>query len=139
MLDSPGKGYWSHMFTLGGVWHPDTEKTWSLSLLNRYEISTEQDQTHFTPGNMLSMEWGISKKIGHTTDLGVVGYYQQQITDDSGTHAATAESNVVGIGPEISTVWTKIGLISSLRYVYEIEARDRPQGHTITLTLTKRF
>ncbi len=26
MLDSPGKGYWSHMFTLGGVWHPTSKR-----------------------------------------------------------------------------------------------------------------
>jgi len=91
---------------------------------------------------MLSMEWGVSKNIGHETDLGLIGYYQQQITEDSASSdatAATSLSNVFGVGPEINTVWTKIGLITSLRYIYEIEARDRPQGHTITLTLTKRF
>ncbi len=141
-MTSPGRGYWSHMLTLGGVWYPDEEKTWAVSLLNRYEISTEQDDTHITPGNMLSMEWGVSKNIGHETDLGLIGYYQQQITEDSASSdatAATSLSNVFGVGPEINTVWTKIGLITSLRYIYEIEARDRPQGHTITLTLTKRF
>ena len=138
-LDSPGKGYWSHMFTLGGVWHPDEQKTWSLSLLNRYEISTEQDQTQITPGNMLSMEWGIGKSIAQGVDVGMVGYYQQETTEDSGKSAATALSHVVGVGPEISVMWEKIGLISTLRYLYEVDAKDRPQGHTVTLTLTKRF
>jgi len=139
MLDSPGKGYWSHMFTLGGVWHPDEEKTWSLSLLNRYEISTEQDQTQITPGNMLSMEWGISKSVVKGVDVGLVGYYQQETTEDSGPHAATALSHVVGIGPEVSVMWEKIGLISTLRYEYEADAKDRAQGQTVVLTLTKRF
>jgi hypothetical protein len=138
-LTSPGDGYWSHMFTLGGVWHPDEKKTWSISLLNRYEISTEQDQTHITPGNMLSMEWGVGKTVAQGVDVGLVGYYQQEITEDSGPNAATALSHVVGVGPEISVMWEKIGLISTLRYVYEADAKDRPQGHTITLTLTKRF
>jgi hypothetical protein len=139
MLDSPGKGYWSHMLTLGGVWHPDEEKTWSLSLLNRYEISTEQDQTQLTPGNMYSLEWGLGKSVAKGVDLGVVGYWQQGTTKDRGQGAATDVSHVVGIGPEVGVLWEKIGLISTLRYVYEVDAKDRPQGHTVTLTLTKRF
>jgi hypothetical protein len=138
-LTSPGNGYWSHMLTLGGVWYPDEKKTWAVSLLNRYEICHEQDQTRVTPGNMVTLEWGVSKTIGHVTDIGLIGYYQQQVTDDSGTGAATSQSHVVGVGPEISTFWAKPGLFTSLRYVYEADARNRPQGHTFTLTLTKRF
>jgi hypothetical protein len=138
-LTSPGNGYWSHMLTLGGVWHPDKKKTWSLSLLSRYEICHEQDQTHVTPGNMGTLEWGISKSVAQGVDVGLIGYYQQQVTEDSGTGAATALSHVVGVGPEISVFWQKIGLFTTLRYAYEADAKDRPQGHTITLTLTKGF
>ena len=127
------------MLTLGGVWHPDAEKTWSLSLLGRYEICHEQDKTHVTPGNMTTLEWGLSKNFLHSVDVGLIGYYQQQITADSGTFAATALSHVVGVGPEVNVFWQKIGLFTSLRYVYEADAKDRPQGHTITLTLTRRF
>jgi hypothetical protein len=140
MLTSPGKGYWSHMLTLGGVWYADPEKTWALSLLNRYEVSTEQDQTQITPGNMYSLEWGVSKTVAKGVDLGLVGYYQQETTEDSGgKDPAQALSHVVGVGPEVSVFWEKPGLISTLRYVYEADAKDRPQGHAVTLTLTKRF
>jgi hypothetical protein len=30
-------------------------------------------------------------------------------------------------------------LITSLRYAYEFAAVERPEGHLVTLTLTKRF
>ena len=138
-LTSPGNGYWSHMLTLGGVWHPDEAKTWSLSLLGRYEICHEQDNTHVTPGNMGTLEWGISKSVAQGVDVGLIGYYQQQITEDSGTFASKNLSHVVGVGPEVSAFWAKLGLFTSLRYAYEADAKDRPQGHTITLTLTKGF
>jgi len=36
---------------------PRRAKTWSLSLLGRYEICHEQDDTHVTPGNMGTLEW----------------------------------------------------------------------------------
>jgi len=138
-LDSPGSGFWSPMLTVGMVWYPDEKKTWALSLLNRYEINTEHDQTHITPGNMYSLEWGLSKSVCQGVDVGLAGYWQQEITEDSGKGAAQALSHVVGIGPEVSVMWEKIGLISSLRYEYEVDAKDRPQGQAVVLTLTKRF
>ena len=138
-LTSPGSGYWSHMLTLGGTWYPDEKKTWALSLLGRYEICHEQDDTHLTPGNMATLEWGISKSVAQGVDVGLIGYYQQQVTEDSGTGASKDLSHVVGVGPEVSAFWAKLGLFTSLRYVYEADVKDRPQGHTITLTLTKGF
>jgi hypothetical protein len=138
-LTSPGSGYWTHMLTLGGVWYPDEKKTWAVSLLNRYEINTEQDDTDITPGNMYTAEWGMSKTVAPGVDVGVIGYYQQLVTKDSGTGASTDYSYVVGIGPEISAFWPKIGTFTSLRYAYEVSAQDRPQGNTVVLTVTKRF
>ena len=141
-LTSPGNGYWSHMLTLGGVWYPDEKKTWAVSLLNRYEICQEQDKTHITPGNMFTLEWGLSRTVAPGVDLGLIGYYQQQVTKDSSSgslRAATSRTEVIGVGPEISALCKQLGVITSLRYVYEADAKDRPQGHTITLTLTKRF
>lgn len=138
-LTSPGAGFWSHMLTLGGVWYPDEEKTWAVSLLGRYEICHEQDNTHITPGNMATLEWGLSKTVASGVDVGLTGYYQQQVTEDDGAGASTDLAHVVGVGPEISVLWSKIGVISTLRYAYEADVKDRPQGHTITLTLTKRF
>jgi len=138
-LASPGSGFWSPMLTAGVVWYPDEAKTWAVSLLNRYEINTEQDQTDITPGNMYSLEWSVSKTVYHGVDLGLVGYWQQETTEDSGNGAATALSDVVAIGPEVSVLWEKLGLISSLRYEYEVDAKYRPQGQAVVLTLTKRF
>ena len=50
---------------------------------------------------MFTMEWGVSKSVCKEADLGLVGYYQQQVTKDSGTGAATAMAHVVGVGPEV--------------------------------------
>ncbi len=136
-LTSPGSGFWTHMLTLGGTWYPDPDKTWAVSLLNRYEINTEQKDTHITPGNMLTMEWGLSKTVTQGIDVGVVGYYQQLITKDRGSNAGY--SNVVAVGPEVSAFWPKIGVFTSLRYEYEVTAHDRPQGQLIALTVTKPF
>lgn len=137
--DLVSKGFWSHMLTLGGTWYPDEQKSWAISLLNRYEFCHEQEQTHTDPGQVYTIEWGLSKSLRKTVDIGLIGYYQQQVTKDSGPLATTKLDRKVGVGPEISAVCPKLGLITSLRYAYEFAAKERPEGHLVTLTLTKRF
>ena len=135
---TPGKGYWSHMVTLGGTWYPDLEKTWSVSILGRYEIHTEQDTTDTTRGDTLSIEGGIGKALSKSFEVGVVGYCQQQVTDDRGTPGSGDLDQVWGLGPEIGYT-CKGGVIATARYICELGALGRPQGNTVTLTLTKRF
>lgn len=137
--DRPGKGFWSHMLTAGGTWYVDKEKTWAASILNRYEFHTEIEDTPITPGNTWTLEWGLSKSITKIIDVGVVGYYQKQTTEDDGPGASNVREHVVALGPEISAFCPRLGLFTSLRYLKEFEAKDRPEGHTVALTLTKRW
>ena len=134
-----GLGYWTPMLTAGATWYIDQEKTWAVSALNRYEFNTRQHDTHITPGQAYTLEWGASKTVAKVVDLGVVGYFQQQVTTDSGANASTDRDRVVAVGPEINMAFPKQMLFASFRYDYEFWAQSRAQGHTFTLTLTKRF
>lgn len=136
---SIGKGFWGQMFTVGGTYYFDAEKTWAVSALNRYEINQPNSDLNTRPGQVYSLEFGLSKSLTKTIDVGVVGYYQQQTTDDSGANSSTLHQHTFGVGPEISAVCTKLGLITSLRYIRELESAYRPEGNLLTLTLTKRF
>lgn len=134
-----GLGYWTHMFTAGVTWYPDAAKQWSVSALSRYEINMEKDDTDITPGQAYTLEWGISRAVAKHIELGVVGYYQQQVTTDSGSGSSDERDRVAAVGPEISTFCPQLGLFTSLRYEYEFMAESRLQGHTIAVTFTKRF
>jgi len=142
-----GNGNWTHMFTFGATWYPDEEKTWALSFLNRYEINTVQYSGLYgtgvrrdtTPGDDYTLEWAFSKAITKTVDIGIVGYYQQQVTDTQGPTFMTQKFHIAGVGPEANVMYEKWGLSGSLRYAYEFSASEHPQGHTIALTLTKSF
>ena len=134
-----GLGYWTPMLTAGATWYIDEEKTWAVSALNRYEFNTEQRDTHITPGQAYTLEWGVSKTVAKVIDLGMVGYYQQQVTTDRGTGASPNRDRVVAVGPEINVVFPQPMLFASFRYNYELMTQSRAQGHTFTLTLTKRF
>lgn len=134
-----GLGYWTHMFTAGATWYPDKEKKWSLSVLNRYEINTEKADTSITPGQALTVEWGLGYALKPTIEVGLAGYGQFQTTKDSGAGAGDGKDQVIAVGPEISTVCPKLGVLISLRYLCEVVAEERLQGNTVALTLTKRF
>jgi hypothetical protein len=132
------KGFWSHQLTLGSTWHIDEARTWAFSLLNRYEFCHEQQNTDIDPGQVYTAEWGLSKTVCANVDAGLVGYYQQQTTYDKGAPTAMGHHDrVFGLGPEVSTFCPKLGLFASLRYIHEFGARYRPEGHLVSLTLTK--
>ncbi len=134
-----GNGYWTEMLTFGATWYPDEAKRFAISVLNRYEFNQKKKDTDITPGQAYTVEGGISYDIAKGLDLGVIGYYQQQVTEDSGTGASDNRDRVAGIGPEINAFFPKMMFGVSLRYAYEFIAKDRLQGNTITLTVTKKF
>ncbi|MGD0262332.1 MAG: transporter [Verrucomicrobiota bacterium] len=134
-----GLGYWDEMLTAGATWYPDQAKRWALSVLNRYEFNQEKRDTDITPGDAYTVEGGLSYGVLKTVDVGAIGYYQQKVTEDSGSGASPTRDRVAGIGPEISAFFPSATFGVSLRYAYEFMAESRFQGHTFTLTLTKRF
>ncbi len=60
---SPGKGFTSVMATFEGTFYLDAQRTWSASILGRYEIHTDKDDVDLTPGDDFHFEWGIGKSL----------------------------------------------------------------------------
>ena len=159
-FDNLSQGYWTHSIALGATWYLDERKTWAVSLLNHYDINTPQYSTWVTVpvspahpfgadledttlGDIYTLEWAISKTIKNV-DVGLTGYYQQQVTDTQGPtpNGPTYQSeriHVAGIGPEVGITLPKWGVSASLRYAYEFSAMDHPQGNLINLTIKKSF
>ena len=139
---SPGKDFWTAMFTFGGTWYFDEAKTWSASFLGRYEIHSDKSSTDVHPGDDFHFEWGVGKTLAGTWDVGVAGYCQWQVTDDSGSDVTWDRSlhdRVYAVGPEVGTFIPDWKLGFSLRHEWEFDAVDRSEGHVTVLTLTKVF
>ncbi len=137
---SPGKGFWTVMGTLGGTLYLDQEKSWHASVLARYEVHTEQEETDITPGNDFHFEWGVGKTFAdqHLT-VGVAGYCGWQTTDDSGSGSVNTREQLMAVGPEIAFDIPAWQMQVSLRSLFEFENRSASQGNITTLTLTKAF
>ena len=141
-IATPGKDFWTTMFTFGGTLYFDEEKTISASALSRYEIHSEADHLDYRPGNNMVVEWGVAKTFCKTVDVGVVGYCQWQLTDDHGPDATwdtDVHDRVAAVGPEVSVFIPEIKTFISGRVEWEFSAVDRTEGTTAVVTVTKMF
>lgn len=95
----PGNGYKSTMLTGGVTYYFDPAKSISGSALFRFERHGKKDNG-VRPGNQLSLEWGVGKNLG-AYQLGVVGYSQWQLSEDSGPGANNQKSSKHALGAEV--------------------------------------
>lgn len=136
---SPGKGFWTGLFTAGATLYLDEARTWSASVLSRYEVHSEQDDTNVTPGNDFHFEWGLGKTLAKTWDVGLAGYCRWQVTDDSGPGTTDDREQAYAAGPEVSVFVPEWGLGLSLRSLWEFENKVNSQGNVTTLMIMKAF
>jgi hypothetical protein len=80
--------------------------------------------------------------VAKVWDVGVSAYTHWQVSDDSGS-ALTTDPNLhdrfYSIGPEVQYFHQKSGLFFSLRYQFEIDARDRPEGRNLVFSIVKQI
>lgn len=139
---SPGKDFWTGMITLGGTCYLDARKTWSASILSRYEIHSDKDETDVRLGNDFHFEWGIGKTVAKIWDVGLTGYCQWQVTDDRGsdvTWDTSVHDRVYAVGPEVTVFIFPAKSFLSLRSQWEFGSKDHAEGNVTTVTLTKIF
>jgi hypothetical protein len=136
---SAGKGFASTMLTGGGTYYFDANKTISGSALLRYEIN-DSKSNGFKPGDQVSLEWGVGKVIG-STQVGLVGYDQMQVSNDSGTGASNNKSERHAIGAEVVLPLMSSGVILKAAAYQENEAKAgtgaEPKGNLLRFTFVK--
>jgi hypothetical protein len=136
---NPGKGFWGHMLTGGVTYYPDQAKSWSLSALNRWEINQEQDQTNVTPSQYWTVDWAVAKSVNKTMELGLAGYYQTAVTSSSNDNTGDAKDHATALGPEVTFAFPNSMFFASARFLFEVDAKNRPEGDTFNITFTKKF
>ena len=89
--------------------------------------------TDYQNGMDFHFDWGASHFFGKQLQLGVVGYYFQQVTDDFGAPAALGgfRSRIAGVGPQIGYIFPmgdKLQGYLNLKGYKEFAAQNRPEG-----------
>ena len=90
-----GSGYWEIFYSTGFAYYPSGDrKGFGISAVARIEQNFKQPQTNIQPGDNLTIDFGIDHPIAfganhkYIFDVGLTGYWTNQITRESGANAA---------------------------------------------------
>jgi hypothetical protein len=144
--DNIGYGFWSHQFQTAGAWYPWADKRMAVVLAGTYEVNHDKQDFDLTPGQVLSLNWGVSQYLPLKKDqtllaeLGLAGYDTWQVSDDSGSDARNdVHDQAHAVGGQIGVTHVPWAAVLNLHYFYEFASEDRFQGHAIGLSLAKHF
>ena len=138
--DNTGRGFWSHLFTLGVTYIEENDKPWNFTLQGRYEIPTNIEGTDIVPGNAFVIEYSAGKSVTSKIDLGIVGYATRQTTEISGNdfNGDSTKYEYYGTGLELQysavtkPTWS---MLISLRTYFEYNVTNAPKGNFSVISL----
>jgi len=145
--DNIGLGFWTHQLQGAASWYPWADKRMAVAAALTYEIHSEKEDYDLTPGQDLTLNYGVSQYLPLTKDqkllleIGPAGYSSWQITDDTGSDAKNpnVHDEVQGIGGQLGLTYVPWLLSVNTHYFHEYSAEDRFQGEAYGVNLAKKF
>lgn len=144
--DNIGLGFWTHQLQGVATWYPWAHKATAVLTALTYEIHGDKQDFDLTPGQNLTLNWGISQFLPLSKDqkllleAGLTGYSSWQITEDSGSDATNdVHDEVHAVGGQLGLTYVPWGTSLNTHYFGEFAAEDRFQGHVFGVSLAKKF
>ena len=123
----------------GGYTYFNDKSGTEFSAVLGFTYNFENPDTDYRNGVDAHLDWAASHFFKATFHAGVVGYFYNQLTGDSGDGAVLGdfESSVAGIGPQAGWFFEvgKKKWYANLKGYYEFDAKNRPEGWNVWLTL----
>jgi hypothetical protein len=98
----------------------------------------ENFATKYTSGIDSHLDWGASQFLTKQLQVGLVGYFYEQLTGDSGCAPVLCpfKSRVIGVGPQIGYIFPVAGMQGyvNLKGYGEFDNDNRPDGWNVWLT-----
>lgn len=110
-----------------------------LSAVIGMTFNAENPATDYRTGNEFHFEWAAVKHFNEQFDAGLVGYYYNQVTGDSGDGSfGDFKGRVAAIGATIG--WNfkagELPISARIKYFHEFEAKNRAEGDAVFLTIS---
>ncbi len=143
--DNIGYGFWTQQFQGAAAWYPMENKATAVTAALTYEINSEKEDFDLTPGDTLTLNWGISQYLPLKKDksllleVGPAGYDSWQTTEDSGSDANSNKDQVHAAGGQIGLTYVPWSLVLNFHAFYEYAAEDRFQGQSYGISIAKKF
>lgn len=134
-LANLGTNHWA-LDAGGGYTYLDQKAGREFSAVLGFTYNFENKDTQYRNGNSLHLDWAASQFFSETFHAGLVGYFYNQVSGDSGAGAKLGDfkSKVAGIGPQAGWFIAK-GYYVNLKAYHEFNAQNRPAGWNAWATL----
>jgi hypothetical protein len=125
----------------GGVGYTYADLTTGreFSVVTGLTYNFKNTNTDYQNGVDWHLDWGASQFLSKEVHIGVVGYFYQQLTADSGAAPILGDmiSRVIAVGPQIGYVFPVGDMHGylNLKAYREFDAKNRPEGWNTWLTL----
>jgi len=121
------------------ILNPSTGR--EFSVVAGLSFSGKNTALDYRNGIDFHADWAASQFIGKSVHAGLVGYFYQQVTGDSGTGAKLGENKgtAIGIGPQIGfffPAWEGYTSYLNLRGYADVYTENRPTNLTFMATLS---
>jgi hypothetical protein len=123
-----------------GYTYLDPKAGHEFSVASGLTYNFRNTSTDYQNGIDWHVDWAASQFLTKQVHIGLVGYYFQQLTGDSGSGATLGafKSRVAGVGPQVGFIFP-LGaqqLYINLKGFKEFDAQNRPEGWNAWLTLS---
>lgn len=109
-----------------------------FSVVSGLTYNFKNEFTNYQNGIDFHLDWATSHFFTKQLQLGLVGYYYQQVTDDFGAPPALDgfRSRVAAVGPQIGYLFPLGNMQGylNLKGYWEFDAKNRPEGWNTWLT-----
>lgn len=140
-LANPGRNYWTFEPLVGVTLLPGAGFDISAKLM--YDINTRNHDstvpgvTRYRSGQEFHADYALGKQMGPVT-AGLAGYYYKQMTADEADGVKVGNrGQVAAFGPALKYGYKNMSF--SLKYLFETEVRNRPQGENLWFKFVYAF
>jgi hypothetical protein len=143
--DNIGYGFWTHQLQAALGWYPLGHPGTAVVLAVTYETNGHKDEFDLEPGDVVTLNWGISQYVPLAKDqsvlleIGPAGYDTWQVTGDSGDDASGARDEVHAAGGQLGLTIVPWGAALNLRGLGEFSGEARFEGWSLGVNLAKKF
>jgi hypothetical protein len=124
----------------GGYTYFNPQTGHEFSVVTGFTYNFTNTATDYRNGIDWHTDWGASQFLTKQLQVGLVGYFYNQLTADQGClpQLCPFKSQVTGIGPQIGYIFPVAGMQGyiNLKGYGEFDGHDRPSGWNTWLTLS---
>jgi hypothetical protein len=108
-----------------------------LSAVAGVTFNGVNEDTGYNSGNEFHLEAAATKMFGQTFSIGLAGYYNHQISPDSGSRLGDFEGQVAAVGGLASYTFElgSLPVTATARYYHEFDVKNRLQGDAGFITI----